>query len=258
MKFKSILLMILLLVSVFLITSCGKKAECDSSSDCATGNPCIIGRCKEGQCVNTIKPDCCGNAKCEPGSGENKCTCSLDCGRCEGKVKYNVTTFRGLKEKEANYAQYTCINNICTIGVDASDISVLRLTNDVDERGGFKAEVLTTLNSPFDLSKDNATVRVQLKDVDPDVLSAITFTSIQVLSGSELMGEKLVSNKLNQVGDIFTESLNLVSSQSIVEEEKRIDIKLDFTYTVDERGEEVIERDDSKSRLSEEIIFVAP
>ena len=257
-KLLFILLIILILVSVFFIAGCSKKGQCESSSECVTGNPCIIGRCKDGLCVNTINSDCCGNGKCEPSSGESKCTCSLDCGKCEGKVKYNVTTYRGLKEKDANYAQYLCINNVCGVGVDVSDISVLRLTNEVDVRGGFKAEVLTTLDNPFDISKDNATIRVQLKDLDLDVVSGITFTSIQVLSGSELMGEKLISNKMTQVGDIFTESLKLVSSQSIVEEEKKIDIKLDFTYVINERGEEVTERDDSKSRLSESIIFVAP
>lgn len=257
MKLWNVLLIIIFLISILSFTACS-KAECEKSSDCRTGNPCIIGRCIDGKCTTTINQDCCGNGVCEANDGENKCTCEKDCGMCEGKVKYNITTTRGIKTLEAQYAQSLCENNICIVGVAASDVNELKHTNEVDVRGGFKAEVLTVLNTPFDISKESINVRVTLKDLDTDVVDGISFKSIQILSGSELMGEKLINNKLSSVGNLFTEELSLSSAQSIVEEERRIEIKIGYEYVVDERGEQVIKRDDSKNKLTEEIIFIKP
>jgi len=256
MRVWNLLLIIIFLTSLLFIAGCGEKPECESSTECATGNPCIVGRCVDGACKNNIQVNCCGNAMCEPDYGENKCLCPADCGKCEGKAKYNVSTYRGLQEKEANYAKHLCENNVCIVGVSASDVNILKLANEVNVRRGFKAEVLTTLNNPYDISKGTALVRVQLRDIDPDVTGGIKITSLQILSDSELMGEKIISKKLNKVGDMFTEELTLTSSQGHVEEEKRVDVKVDYEYVRDERDGPVTYRDDSKNRLSEKVIFV--
>jgi len=255
--FLGLLIISLLLISLLLLTSCGKKAECSKNSDCTTGNSCITSKCSEGKCVNAAVPNCCGNGKCDNLSGENKCICPADCGKCTGNVKYTVTTSRGPKQMNASYAIYLCDNNACVVGVDPDIVKQKSLTNNINEYGGFKAEVLTTIDYPYDVKKDKASVRILLKDIDPDVVGSIIFRRIQVLDGSELMGEQIISQELINVGDMFTEDLSLASSQSLVETEKAIDVNVDYEYTAMERGSPVIHRNSAKSRLSEKIMFVS-
>lgn len=255
----NLVLILILFISLFLISSCKEEPECTKSSDCITSNPCFLGRCRNGRCVSTPKPNCCGNGQCESQAGENKCICPEDCGRCEGKVKFNVSTYRGLQEKEARYARFICEDKKCVVGVAPDDVTVLRLTDEIDVRGGFKADILVTVNNPFDTGRDKLSVEVALKDLDPDVVGGVTFTNIRVLSGNELLGRKLgVNKKLEDIGDIFTEEFELVSAQSLVEEEKSIDVELDYEYVVLERGEEVVKRSSRKIRLSKKIMLVVP
>ncbi len=253
-----ILIIIILLFGLLAVSGCSEKAECEKSSECATSNPCVIGRCVDGQCVNTIKDNCCGNARCEKDAGENKCTCSDDCGECAGKARFNISTYRGQEEQESEYAVYMCRNDECILGVPESDVNLLRLTSDVEERNAFKIEILASLNNPFDLSSDELSLRLQLKDMDPDVVGAITITSLQVLSDDELMGEQLMKRALDKVGDMFTQDMNLSSAQSALEKERKIEVKLDYEYVIDYRGEQTVERDSATRGLSEEIMFVKP
>jgi len=259
MKLYNILLVLVLVISAFSIAGCGEEPECESSSDCTTGNPCIMGRCNEdGKCVKTIKPDCCGNAKCDEDVGENKCVCPKDCGECEGMVKYNVSSLRGLKEVDSKYARYLCVNDQCKIGVDEEDISTFRLTGTIDVRNRFEIETLTTINSPFDVTKEKVGVRLTLKDTDSSLVGGVTFTGIQVLSKNELMSEKSINQKLSNIGDSFTEELVLISSQTKVEQIKDIDIKYEYTYDYIQREEQYTERADSTKGVSKDIYFVVP
>jgi len=226
------------------------------SSDCTTNNPCILSRCKEGKCVNTLKTGCCGNTKCETSAGENKCTCPTDCGECIGKVKYNVSTYRGPKEVETEYAMYLCENKQCVIRVNPSVVKTPSFTSDVSIRGGFDAEIVTTLNQPFDTSRDKISIRFKLKDIDKDIIDGITFSSIQVLSGNELIGEKIINNKLSSVGDVFVEDITISPAQSAVEAERNLEFNFDYEYAALERGEEVTYRSTIKNRLSKMVLVV--
>ncbi|MBN2053249.1 hypothetical protein JW756_07125 [Candidatus Woesearchaeota archaeon] len=250
------LVIIIVIASVLLIAGCS-KAECKKNSDCTAVNKCFTARCgDDGKCSQTPKSDCCGNAKCEEDSGETKCTCSQDCGKCSGHVKYTVTTTRGSKSVNATYAVYKCEDTTCLVGVDDDQINELKLTNNVDERSGFKAEVLTTLNNPFDTRTATASVRVLLTDINLNVMGAITFTRIQILEGSELLGENIISQSLGSVGESFTEELSLTSSQSLVEESKTLDVKVDYEYIYNDGRGDVIKRNYAKNRLTEKVIFV--
>ncbi|MBW2990972.1 hypothetical protein KY348_04675 [Candidatus Woesearchaeota archaeon] len=256
MKAWNLLLILSLLISLLFISSCGKGAECSGSSECATGNSCILGRCKEGECVNTIKPDCCGNAKCEADAGENKCTCDQDCGKCEGKAKYTIETSRGPKEIDAKHATYLCKNSQCIVGVDPASVTAPSFTSDTTIRGGFEAEIVTTLNQPFDTSKDKINIRLKLKNINENVVDGVSFTLLQVVSGNELIGEKEIDNKLSSVGDVFVEEITISPAQSIVETEKNLDFNFDYEYTAVERGEPVTRRATIKNRVSNMIIIV--
>jgi hypothetical protein len=246
-----------MLLAVFL-SGCSDK-ECSVSSDCPQ-LPCFAGKCSDGICEKIAKPNCCGNAKCEAGVGENSCTCS-DCGNCtkKGKVKYNITSSRGPKTVESKYAQYICDeSHSCVIGADPSVVNQLRLTQKLDERGYFQAETLNTLNQPFTTRADKISIRVRLIDVTQVVKGPITFTGIQVLSGSSLLGEKRISSVLSNVGDEFTEELSITSPQSLVEQDMTIEIKLDYEFTAIERGADVLKRLSKKNVLSEKITLIVP
>jgi hypothetical protein len=227
MRARTILVIIILLVSVFFITSCGKKAECEINSDCATGNPCITAKCTEGVCDKKVLDGCCGNAKCE--LGETSCTCDKDCGKCEGKYKYNITQYGRQKSMETSFITRYCENDRCVKGVLPDKINTIRLSNDLFESGVFKAELLTTLNNPFIVGKDNVNVRLFLKDII-SLDGNVTFTRIQVLEGAEVLGEKMINKKLAKISDIWTEELALVSAQNVPEEGKMLDIKMDYDY----------------------------
>ncbi len=116
------------------ITSCLSKdgccpAGCTSlnDSDCSPtcsptckgdvpGKSCQQYACVLGDCIESLKPDCCGNSICEPSAGEsntncptdcllscgngfcdaqeNKCNCPSDCGSCSGKCAGDCTQFK--------------------------------------------------------------------------------------------------------------------------------------------------------------------
>ncbi|MFH0870355.1 MAG: hypothetical protein V1866_04845 [archaeon] len=247
-----------ILILVIVLAGCSKK-ECSVSSDCAQ-TACFTGKCSDGICQKIAKPNCCGNAKCDAGVGENSCTCS-DCGNCtkKGKVKYNLTSSRGPKPMEAKYAQYMCDeSHTCVIGADPAIVNQLRLTQKLDERGYFQAEILNILNQPFTTRSDKINIRIRLTDFNQVVKSPITFTGIQVLSGSSLLGEKRISDVLANVGDEFVEELSIISSQSLVEQEMSLEIKLDYEFTVTERGADVLKRLTKKNALSEKITLIVP
>lgn len=265
MRASTILLIIILLVSAFFIASCGEKPECKTNADCVTGNPCITAKCTEGACVKKVLDACCGNSKCE--LGENKCTCDKDCGKCEGNYKYNVTYFGREKTVETNFISQYCENDRCITGVLPDQINSIKLVNDVLQIGAFKAELLTTLNNPFIVGKDSVSIRMFLKDRDAMLVNNITFTRIQILEGSEVLGEKMINKQLAKFGDIWTEELELVSAQSVPEESKPIDVKLDYGFTVLERTgrdprtlEYIYNRSSKissiKSRLAEKIMII--
>jgi hypothetical protein len=256
MKLQNLLVIIIIIASVFLLIGCGKKPECQVTSDCNTGNDCIIGKCVNEKCVQTPRANCCGNHQCEADSGENKCTCGADCGRCEGKATYNASTSRGIKVLNATHAVYMCVNKQCIVGVPPEKVNTLSLINSLEVSAVFKAETLTTINNPFDTSKDKASVRVTLKDLGSQVQGGVTIRGIQILDGSNLMGEAILSQKLSNVGDTFTQELSLKSAQSIVEEEKSIDLKIDFEYVIPERGQPVTKRGSLKPKLAQKVFFI--
>jgi hypothetical protein len=254
-----LILVLVIVISTFLLlllAGCKEKAECKTNYDCNTGNECIIGKCVNEKCVQTPRANCCGNHKCEADSGENKCICSDDCGRCEGKATYNASTSRGIKILNATYAVYMCVNKECIVGVPPEKVNTLSLINSLEVSAVFKAETLTTINNPFDTSKDKASVRVTLKDLGSQVQGGITIKGIQVLDGSNLMGEAILDQKLSSVDDTYTQELSLKSAQSMVDVEKSIDLKIDFEYVIPERSQPVTKRGSLKPKLAQKVFFI--
>jgi hypothetical protein len=254
-----ILVLIASILSIIFLAGC-QKAQCSVNNDCRlASNKCDISRCVKARCVLEVGPNCCGNGECEASSGENKCSCPVDCGKCSGKVKYDVIGSRGPKQVNASYAIYYCEDSECKIGVDNSVVTQLSLmpTNNIDEAGAFTAETLTIMNNPFIIGNDKVTVRIRLTDLNPAVTSmGIIFTNIQIVSGSELMGERVIVKKMITVGQLLEETFSLNSSQSLVEEDKTIYIKVDYEYTL--QGKAAPIRNSYKAKLADKVWFIVP
>jgi hypothetical protein len=261
MRLSKALAIFILLFSLACILLAGcSKPGCKTSADCALDNSCVTAQCSNNRtCVYALKADCCGNKICEKDANEEQCNCSTDCGKCEGKAKYSVPLGYGNKTKQVDYtyAIYEgCVQGSCKIGIDPNSVDTLRLTNNINEISAFKAETLTVLNNPFDISKDKVAVTVQLKDLSPSVMGGIIFTRIRLLYGSEVMGTKAIDRRIDVVGNSFTEELSLTSSQKLVEEERNLDINVDYQYSVKDSGETKTKRSSPKSRLYDKLMFI--
>jgi hypothetical protein len=147
-------------------------------------------------------------------------------------VKFNTTVGRTNKLVDAKYAQYMCdANKQCIIGVLPESVNQLKPINVVEEKGFFKIDLLSTLNQPFNLDKDAYIVRLTLSDLNPKTVSGgLTITSLQVLNGNYLMGEKVLNKQLTEVSQSITESLSLTSSQVLAEEDIALTLKVDYSY----------------------------
>ncbi|HJX06299.1 MAG TPA: hypothetical protein VJ461_06330, partial [Candidatus Nanoarchaeia archaeon] len=64
------------------------------------------------------------------------------------------------------------------------------------------------------------------------------------------------SQKLEKVGDLFSEELALTSAQSAIEEARYIDIEIFYEYVATVRGAPVTTRTSTKLRLAEKPVFV--
>jgi len=232
MKALNLLLILVLLLSALVISGCKKEEEtpreCQTSSQCKVPNKCFAPKCTaEGRCIVTPKDNCCGNRKCDPAGLENQCNCPTDCGNCSGYIQYNVTSGSRIQKKTTQYAIHTCENNDCRVGVDMTKVRNISIVDDLVVADAFKTEFLTTFNNPFNVEKDKIKIEFSLKDKESDISGPLKFTEIKVLSDTdEMMGRKFISEKLENVGNMFTIETGITSSQRSIELEKHLNFEL--------------------------------
>ena len=231
------LIIAIILVSLaFLIYGCGEAPECTVPADCGASTACITKTCSvEGKCISTSKPNCCGNNRCEEKAGENSCGCPEDCKpACDsiGKISFNITTNRGPRATKAQYAVYGCNEqDKCVITVSPDDVTQLKLTNKMQLQSVYNVDILNTLNHPFVLGVDELTIRLTLRDINPERISGgMSITGIKVLNGNYLMAEKAVNKQLVNVGDEIVEKLSLTSAQTEVEQSLLPSVEISFNY----------------------------
>lgn len=239
---------ILIIFSLFL-SGC---AECKENADCSEGKIC-----KEGKCVEKpFIPNICGNGECE--TGENKCTCLVDCGVCSGKAKLIV---RG-REVDAKYLEQDCVDNKCVYTVKKEKVQSKTIIDEPRlERGLLELKIITKYNSPFkidkDLSKrDGFDVAFKIKNIRDDFVPPFKITNVRFVEGENLFGEKDTNILLRKIGEEVT--INVPSSADLKTPEEEIRLEIRFDYVAKKRTDLGVEeiRETYKNRFGESIYML--
>lgn len=247
------LLVVLLLVIAACSSKESKKENCTSDNDCSTSQTCKEAYCSNGDCKTKTTTNCCGNNNCE--KNENKCSCSVDCGTCEGKVTFKDD--RG-RTKTATFLQNSCKDKECGISFDEKRV---KTQNVFDEyRGkGFKLNAYATYPQPFVIGKAKLVLKLQLKDLDETKISTpIIINEIRVQSGDNIFGRVPTILSLDAVGDEQEQEVPITFDPDLPEQEERVTIYADYEYTPLNRDgeEEDTVRETYKFSLKDEIVFV--
>ncbi|MEM4268434.1 MAG: hypothetical protein QXK37_06425 [Candidatus Woesearchaeota archaeon] len=212
---------------VFLFLAGCSESECEKNSDCLM-KECSSAKCVDGKCSYTKQPNCCGNQMCETEKGENWCSCQKDCinDKCEGSVVLETNKYGTINAK---YLKKFCLNNKCITGVDPKDIHEVPILDERQLRS-LKFSSVVKFNEPFDINKDSIRIDITLKDIGSDIAPPIKFTEIKIISGEILYGSKKINREISEPGQSFTETVPITYVPSKVEEQKRINIKIDYEY----------------------------
>jgi len=264
-------LFLLLIFIALLINGC---KECKVNSDCNSkaremykgySTSCLEIECNvNNKCGIDGISNCCGNKNCEKSAGENECTCSKDCGECEGKGKVKI----GSREHDAEYLKYDCgKDNECKLMVDGSLITPISLTDD-KELSCFIIELKSFYDYPFNIDNSNFYIEIKLKDTDEDLILPISITYVKLIEKELLIGEAEVDETLSGVGDSLRIKIPITFNMQEIEEEKRLSLVIDYTYKKKEKigrsddGDPIYDektvRDSYEKSYSSKIFFVNP
>lgn len=266
MSKKKILFLILFITCLFFIAGCSEEKECDTSSDCPT-KTCQTVRCSEGECEYNTLPNCCGNLKCDAAAGENECTCPKDCGECEGTETFKDASTG--KERETEHLRYDC-NEYDDCLLDSSR-SQKQLFPKPKILTYFTLSITLDFEEPFDVLKSDFRVKFDLESVDEYLVFPVKLTGIKVLDKQRnLLGEKDITQQLDEVEDSFEEDMDLLKGTDVLEEEKYVILRVNYEYSIrestgerDEEGNKIYAPSDYQPKsfeyqLSEKITFVNP
>lgn len=206
--------------SEFVYTNPPIEYTCPFS--CDDENPATKDYCSKETnffCYHKFIPDKCGNYLCE--ESENKCTCSIDCGKCRGDYK--------------SYMKWQCVNDQCvTIAKDKPKrISI------VDERNfdGFHISLKYNYDAPFDVNASIFDIEMKYLSMDKK-FSYFVVNRINILEGDILLG--LIEKKMKidtHPNNISTISIPMsFKLEENKEETKDITVKIDYYYS-NEEGE---------------------
>jgi len=117
-------------------------------------------------CVHRPIGGQCGNFICEP--GENKCSCPVDCGPCEGNA--------------GNYMFFGCVDNECAAQLRPGFSQDLKKVFDDREMPYFHLQNNYEFNDPFVAGRDNFNLMFSLFDKNDEV-SQIRITDVRLFEG---------------------------------------------------------------------------
>ncbi len=193
-----------------------EKAECKKDADCEKEH--FIGNCADEKCFYAPAPGECGNGLCD--TGEDQCSCSQDCGACEGRKGVSM--------------ELRCLQNKCVPIVLSQ--RPLAMTNELSSAGD-RFMITSNFNQPFNFKSDKFKVRISLSS-QSEYVSNIKISRMLVSGLTDdrrtvNIGEKFVSKFLWGVGSGVEEELILGFPTSSLEGAlTNLLLKIDYDYTV--------------------------
>ena len=222
------------------------QLDCDAVRDCNDNNPATTDLCaKSGTKLCNHQPISgrCGNYVCE--ANENKCLCAPDCGSCEGEAAPHIV--------------YTCAGYQCVTASKTRQNTTL--TDEKDFRD-FKLLLETDVTIPFHVRKDAFTITLEMSKKEATLVSPVTITKIELLSGDELLGKADLyqDNTLNTIRQKINVSIPVSFMMQGMEEEKQVTMRLHIDYTTQVPEREPVYNTDVTydSRYAIKIPFVNP
>ncbi|MEM4264002.1 MAG: hypothetical protein QW666_03875 [Candidatus Woesearchaeota archaeon] len=164
-------------------------------------------------CEHRPLPNVCGNFICD--AGEDRCTCAVDCGPCEGDA--------GL------YMEYACVQSKCTAqlkpGVSLTPNSIF------DDRniGPFHLQNNYIYKNPFDVATEKFILNFNLYDKEQDV-SNIKLTAFRLFEGTNEIAAVVQPLALQTIG-MGSKIEITVPPQPLPEIDRSITVQVWYEYT---------------------------
>ncbi|MEA3639525.1 MAG: hypothetical protein VBE63_06235 [Lamprobacter sp.] len=257
-------LMLSTLLTLTLMSGCGRQPQCQQDSDCPSSGTCFESVCDAGICKATMIEHCCGNGICESlvkpslqpsrepltsedeapapnplldiisESGteraaiENECTCPEDCGECEKHISYQAENGETVKTE---YIKMQCTEfRTCEPGYSKEDqieIYEFRETtlNDI------VFNIIARYPNPLAVNKDRIDLELELVEInDPRILYPIRITSALALDGAILFGQNLDSYSIEAPDDRVQISIPIIKPRRLPEADHQLNIRLSLEY----------------------------
>ena len=148
-----------------------------------------------------------------------------------------------------------CVNNKCNSKLKKGVQQPIIL---IESRqfSEFKLEVKVTYNEPFEVDNSKFNVDIRLEDKGSQA-QTIKITRMKALVGEILLGEKEMTETINNVGDkIKTQQLPISFKMSDYEEQTNVKLKIDYEYNRQVGETATLVRDSFEKTLSSRITFV--
>ncbi len=240
------LLLVLALITLLILSSCAEK-ECKTIEDCtAKPKSAFTLKCVDYKCQYTPIPNTCGNEECD--AGENKCTCSEDCGTCKGNVP------------NTQFLTQECVNNQCveTVKSQKPIFSTNELLNAGDR---FNVDIL--YNTPFNIKQDTYKFTITLRQLglsnkDHNILRA-QLTGRTKDRRTITLGTKEINKPLWGEGSSIEETMIL--DFPTVEKESELSslvLSIDYEYAVVQGGQRTSRQATLRQTFQDKFPFVNP
>lgn len=130
---------------------------------------------------------------------ENKCTCTEDCGVCEGPVSFPLENGEMVT---ARYIEMRCNDaDICAPWFDKEEQVSIEEFHEMPLEG-MTFNVVVSYPNPLEARKDGIVVELELVEItDPKITYPIKVTGALALDGASIFGRNLNDGQFRRLGD---------------------------------------------------------